>query len=454
MRVVLTCRDRARHEKLIRHRSWLTKWLDRVLKREPWWQIEKWTKVRPYHNSPRRWGYCGLIRASDAWSAQTRAAYITGSSIVRVTMVEAALLLLAATAFGADTITVSTTSVSFTGIVGGPNPAAKRVTVTTSNGTPWSTCDTSRWFDITSAGASGAPAIITPKIAGIAQGIYSARVTFSSTDLHSNIVTVKLTLTAPPLPTPTATPTPIAATPTPTATPAPPTFVKAININGNAETIGANSWTSYVSALASGFSTSSPTWGPLNITMLPLVDAATNRMLNTGLWCAGCDVTFSQTIPNGNYLVYLWMVENYRDNYRSCDVLLEGIKVASAIGTLPNNTWQRYGPYPAGVNDGRLDVSLVRITGDPAPVGIEIYRTQGVALHWLPANSMRPIGRYEVQYATTSGGPYPNKFDAGLATAVIVPGLPFGITHFFTVIAYNDVAMSSPPSDEVSAQAQ
>ena len=96
-------------------------------------------------------------------------------------------------------------------------------------------------------------------------------------------------------------------------------------------------------------------------------------MLNSGIWSATGDVNFSQTLANGNYVVYLWAVENYRSNYRSYNVKLEGVQVASAIGRLNNNRWARYGPYNVTVNDGTLNVNLQRVTGDPCVQGVEIW---------------------------------------------------------------------------------
>ena len=154
--------------------------------------------------------------------------------------------------------------------------------------------------------------------------------------------------------------------------PTPGTFVKAININGNAATINGNIWTSYSSALASGFSTSNAVYST-NITYSPHVDSATNGMLNGGIWSPASDVNFSQTLANGNYVVYLWAVENFRNNYRSYNVKLEGVQVASAIGRLNKNKWARYGPYPVTVNDGTLNVNLQRVTGDPCAQGVEIW---------------------------------------------------------------------------------
>ena len=193
--------------------------------------------------------------------------------------------------------------------------------------------------------------------------------------------------------TPTPTPTPHTPTPTPrliprlllprliprlllprliTPTPTPGTFVKAININGNAATINGNIWTSYSSALASGFSTSNAVYST-NITYSPHVDSATSGMLNSGIWSPAGDVNFSQTLANGNYVVYLWAVENFRNNYRSYNVKLEGVQVASAIGRLSKNRWERYGPYNVTVNDGTLNVNLQRVTGDPCAQGVEIW---------------------------------------------------------------------------------
>ena len=149
-------------------------------------------------------------------------------------------------------------------------------------------------------------------------------------------------------------------------------FVKGINVNGAAATINGNSWISYASALATGFSTGNPIFSG-NITFTPAVDSDTNGMLNTGIWGQASDVNFSQTLSNGNYFVYLWTGENYANNYRSFNVKLEGTQVASAIGSLPNNTWQRYGPYSVTVSDGSLNVNLVRVTGDSVIQGLEIW---------------------------------------------------------------------------------
>jgi len=159
-----------------------------------------------------------------------------------------------------------------------------------------------------------------------------------------------------------------------------PTFVKAINLNGAATTIGGNSWTSYSSALSSGFSTDAPLTGSGSLgTVSPAADANTQSMLSSVIWRSappnGQGFTMNQTIANGTYQVYLDIVENYMSNFRDMDVKVEGSTVATAIGDQAYLHWTRYGPYTATVSDGSLTVDILRHSkGDPELSGIEIYR--------------------------------------------------------------------------------
>jgi hypothetical protein len=47
-------------------------------------------------------------------------------------------------------------------------------------------------------------------------------------------------------------------------------------------------------------------------------------------------------LANGNYVIYLWATESYQSNFRSYNVKLEGVQVASAVGRMPKNRWARY----------------------------------------------------------------------------------------------------------------
>ena len=114
-------------------------------------------------------------------------------------------------------ICVSPTSITFTAVAGGPNPAPQSIQVTTSNGAIWHSNDTSPWFNAgPTSGASGTSTTLTPNIAGLVANTYTQNITFSASGLPNKIVVVTLILTAPPTPTPSST-----ATPAPTATPSP-----------------------------------------------------------------------------------------------------------------------------------------------------------------------------------------------------------------------------------------
>lgn len=150
-------------------------------------------------------------------------------------------------------------------------------------------------------------------------------------------------------------------------------FVKGINFNGGAVTVEGNSWISYSSALSSGLSFSpAPSVWTSQMTPSPAVNSATSSMLNSAVYSTG-NFSFSQTMSNGSYHVYFWVMENYQNNARAFDIRLEGNTVATQIGTMNLSSWVKYGPYSANVTDGALNVDLMRRFGDPHLMGMAIY---------------------------------------------------------------------------------
>jgi hypothetical protein len=100
-------------------------------------------------------------------------------------------------------------------------------------------------------------------------------------------------------------------------------------------------------------------------------------MLESAVWRggAGNGQGFSITAPvvNGTYDVYLWTIENYRANFRNMAVALQGQTAASGIGDLPLGSWVRNGPYRTLVNNGTMQIDVMRATkGDPAIMGLAI----------------------------------------------------------------------------------
>jgi len=175
-----------------------------------------------------------------------------------------------------------------------------------------------------------------------------------------------------PTPTPTNTPTP-----TPTPVPGDYVFFKGINFNGNAVTIEGNAWQSMTTAQSNGLSVPSFNPASTSLTPNPAVNTDTNAMLNSAIWKSGSPLAINQTLSNGTYQVYLWVMENYQSNVRKMDVKLEGTQVATNIGQLPKNDWVKYGPYTVSVSDGTLNMELVNVQDNPHIQGMAIYQQQG-----------------------------------------------------------------------------
>jgi hypothetical protein len=189
-------------------------------------------------------------------------------------------------------------------------------------------------------------------------------------------------------------------------------FVKGINFNGGAVTIGGNAWTSYAAALADGLSMPNVNVWTSQLPPSPSTDAATSSMLNSAIWAQNSGFSFSQQLPAGTYEVYFWVFENHLSNYRSFDVRLEGATVASGLGTLPYLQWRRYGPYAASVQDGSLSVDLVRHSGDPHLMGMEIHGAgsappppAGAKLHWPLDGSAQDVSGNGNHGTLSAGGP-------------------------------------------------
>ena len=152
-------------------------------------------------------------------------------------------------------------------------------------------------------------------------------------------------------------------------------FILGVNINGPAVTINGNSWLSQKQALENGLRTNNVR-SRINkdLALNPAVNADVANMLNRCYWIVKDELQLQQSIKNGTYEVYIWMVENFEDNYRTINVNLEGIQVANNIGSLPLASWKRYGPYSVDVNDEELNLALSSGDTEPHIMGLEVYQ--------------------------------------------------------------------------------
>ncbi len=149
-------------------------------------------------------------------------------------------------------------------------------------------------------------------------------------------------------------------------------FVKGVNFGGSAVTIEGNSWVSQSAALTSGMTITSNNQATNTVAPSPAVDTDTAAMLNSHMW-KGANITVAQTLANGTYSVYLWVMEDYQNNYRSFDVKLEGT-VKGTVAPATVGGWVKYGPYTATVSDGALTMDLVKVTREPILMGMAIYQ--------------------------------------------------------------------------------
>lgn len=134
--------------------------------------------------------------------------------------------------------------------------------------------------------------------------------------------------------------------------------------------------------------------------MLPAADNDTNTMLNNGIYLAN-SFSVAQPIGNGTYQIYLWSIENYQANSRSFHVKLEGLQMTnSPIGSMPLNEWRKYGPYTVTVQDGVLNMELVKVTGDPNLAGMAIY--SGDAAPLPPLDLLAPSAPGEVSVTSAT----------------------------------------------------
>lgn len=144
----------------------------------------------------------------------------------------------------------------------------------------------------------------------------------------------------------------------------PPTgrFIKGINLGGEAVTLAGQRWESYSSALASGLTVPQAQSAQTQIIPRPYADPALRTLLNTVVYRPE-SLEISQTLPNGSYELYLWLMENYQTNWHSLELQINGQPVAQNLCQLPFSHWRRYGPYPTTVSSGSLSLSLS--TGSP-----------------------------------------------------------------------------------------
>ncbi|RKH13182.1 hypothetical protein D7V97_06335 [Corallococcus sp. CA053C] len=72
-------------------------------------------------------------------------------------------------------------------------------------------------------------------------------------------------------------------------------------------------WQSYAAALSDGLSVNAPNLTTTSVMPVPATDASINAMLNSAIW-KQTTLQVGHPVSNGNYQVYLWVMENHQSN--------------------------------------------------------------------------------------------------------------------------------------------
>jgi len=152
-------------------------------------------------------------------------------------------------------------------------------------------------------------------------------------------------------------------------------FVKGINLGGEAVTIAGNSWLSDEAARAEGLVTPQANFLTTNVAPLPHLKSEARRMLNNGVYRRH-QLEIVQKLPNGEYSVFLWIMENYESNWHCFTVSLGEKVVENNVGQLAIGHWKRYGAYRAIVTDETLQITITAQNPDIDAhlMGLSIFR--------------------------------------------------------------------------------
>lgn len=152
-------------------------------------------------------------------------------------------------------------------------------------------------------------------------------------------------------------------------------FVKGINFGGKALTIEGYPWEAYSTALGNGLSVPDASTVTTEIVPLPYASPNLRHVLNTVIYKPQT-LDIRQVLPNGNYEVYVWIMENFQSDWHSMDLSIVGNPIATNVGKLPFRQWARYGAYPVAITTGSLNLSIT--TNDPNIdahlMGLSIFR--------------------------------------------------------------------------------
>lgn len=164
-------------------------------------------------------------------------------------------------------------------------------------------------------------------------------------------------------------------------------FVAAVNLNGEAEDIDGNRWLSFAEAQQQGLKVAGIEREAEKRTSVETPKgggAATglSNMLMSSVAAKSDRLSLTWPQPNGQYQIFVWFMEHEGDQVRSLRLNVEEKLVADELGKKQLlGEWQRFGPFPATITDGALDLLMSADakfqSHDPHLSGLAVYRRAG-----------------------------------------------------------------------------
>ncbi len=388
------------------------------------------------------------------------------------------------TAAPTPTIGLSATTLSFSAVQGGGNPANKTISISNSgSGTlNWTATGNAGWLSLSPASGTGSGTIsVAVNISGLSVGTVSTPITIAASGSTNTPQTVNVSLTI----TAAAAPPAIGVTPgslTFTAqqgsgNPTPQSLAVRNTGGGTLTwTVSNNAaWLSHspTSGTGSGVVTISPITGSLaagtyngTVTLyaagsttvnVPITFTITAPAAQPTIGMSPTSLSFNATAGGNNPSTQNIVIANtgtgtltwtVTDNANWLTATQSGNSVVASVNVAG---------LAAGSYSGIITVSASGASNTPqtVPVSLTIAAatqptTGTVTLSWVP-NSESDLAGYKVYRATASGG-----YGAPIATIpagttqYISSGLAKGFTYFFVITAYDEAGNESPYSIETS----
>ena len=388
------------------------------------------------------------------------------------------------TAAPTPTIGLSATTLSFSAVQGGSNPANKTISVSNSgSGTlNWTATENASWLSLSPASGTGSGTIsVAVNTSGLSVGTISTPITITASGATNTpqTVTVSLTITAAAVP-PAIGVTPGSLTFTAQQGSGNPTpqSLAVRNTGGGTLTWTVSNNAAWLShSPTSGTGTGTVTISPVTGSLAAGTYTGAVTLYATGAAAVTIPITFTITAPAAQPTIGLsptsltFNATAGGNNPSNQTIAITNTGTGSLTWTVTDNanwltatqsgnsvvTSVNIAGLAAGSYSGVISVAASGATNTPRTVPVTLTiaaatqpTTGTVTLSWN-ANSESDLAGYKVYRATASGG-----YGAPITTVpagtsqYISSGLAKGFTYFFVITAYDQAGNESPYSSETS----